>query len=63
MIESYFNEANFPEMALSMLLRGFPSDASGKNLPTNADVRDAGSVLGQEDSLEEGMAAHSRILA
>ena len=35
-----------------------------KNLPTNAeDVRDAGLVLGQEDSLEKGMATHSRILA
>ena len=30
LIESYFNVINFPELALSMLLRGFPSDASGK---------------------------------
>ena len=34
-----------------------------KNLPANAgDVRDTGS-LGWEDSLEEGMAIHSSILA
>ena len=31
-----------------------------KNLPDNAgDVRDPGSTLGQEDSLEEDMATHS----
>ena len=35
-----------------------------KNKPTNAgDVRKGGSILGQEDALEEGMAAHSSILA
>jgi len=35
-----------------------------KNLPANAgDVRDAGSSLGREDPLEEGMATHSSILA
>ena len=35
-----------------------------KNKPTNAgDVRNAGSILGQEDPLEEGMATHSTILA
>ena len=37
-----------------------------KNLPANAgDVRDTGSIpgLGWEDTLEEGMATHSRILA
>ena len=35
-----------------------------KNPPANAgDVRDGGSVCGLEDSLEEGMATHSRILA
>ena len=32
-----------------------------KNLPTNAG--DAGSGLGQEDTLEEEMATHSSILA
>ena len=31
-----------------------------KNLPTNAG--DAGSILGQEDPLEEGMAPHSIFL-
>ena len=31
-----------------------------KNLPANAgDIRDAGSVPGQEDPLEEGMATHA----
>ena len=35
-----------------------------KNPPANAgDVRDAGSVVGQEDPLAEGMATHSSILA
>ena len=35
-----------------------------KNLPDNeGDVRDPGSSLGREDPLEEGMAAHSSVLA
>ena len=35
-----------------------------KNPPASAgDVRDAGSVVGQEDPLAEGMATHSSILA
>ena len=35
-----------------------------KNLPTKAgDIRDAGSIPGREDPLEEGMATHSSILA
>ena len=35
-----------------------------KNLPANeADRRDTGSILGQEDSLEEGMTIHTSILA
>ena len=35
-----------------------------KNLPVNAgDRRDAGLVPGQEDTLEEGMATYSSILA
>ena len=35
-----------------------------KNLPANAgDVRDMGSILGQEDPLEEEMATHASILA
>ena len=35
-----------------------------KNPPANAgDIRDVGSVSGWEDPLEEGMAAHSSILA
>ena len=35
-----------------------------KNLAANAgDVRDMGSIPGQEDSLEKGMATHSNVLA
>ena len=35
-----------------------------KNLPASAgDSRDKGSMLGQEDPLEKGMATHSSILA
>ena len=34
-----------------------------KNLPANAgDVRDAGSIPGSEDPLEEGMATHSSVI-
>ena len=34
------------------------------NQPTNAgDIREAGSILGREDTPEEGMATHSSILA
>ena len=32
-----------------------------KNMPANA--RDRGSILGQEDPLEKGMATHSSVLA
>ena len=35
-----------------------------ENLPANAgNIRDSGSILGQEDSLEEDMVTHSSILA
>ena len=35
-----------------------------KNLPANAGhIKDEGSILAQEDSLEEVMATHSNILA
>ena len=35
-----------------------------KNLPTKAGgIKDMGSILGQEDPLEEGMATHSSIVA
>ena len=42
-----------------------PQVAPGvKNLPANAgDLRDMGSIPGQEDPLEEGLATHSNILA
>ena len=35
-----------------------------RNLPANTGhLRDVGSILGQEDPLEEGVATHSSILA
>ena len=35
-----------------------------KNSPANSgDIRDAGLILGHEESMEEGMATHSSILA
>ena len=40
---------------------GFPGGSDGKESACNAG--DPGSVLGWEDLLEEGMAAHSSILA
>ena len=45
-------------------LVGFPGGLEIKNLPSNAGASgDMDSVLGWEDSLEEGMATHSGILA
>jgi hypothetical protein len=53
-------------------IREVPQDISSggwvalvvKNPPANAgDARDAGSVPGQQDPLEEGMATHSSVLA
>ena len=41
-----------------------PGGTSGKNLLASAgDIRDAGSILGREDPLEESMATHSNVLA
>jgi len=43
---------------------GFPSGASGKELPANTgDKRGVVPSLGWEDPLEEKMATHSNILA
>ena len=43
---------------------GFPGDAVVKNPPASAgDARDVGSILGQEDPLEEEMATCSSLLA
>ena len=39
---------------------GFPGVSVVENLPAN--VGNAGSILGQEDPLEKGMATHSNIL-
>ena len=45
-------------------LAGLPQRHSGKESAYNAGATgDAGSILGQEVPLEEGMAAHSSILA
>ena len=45
-------------------LEGFQVVLVVKNLPANAgDIRDTGSISGQEDPLEEGMATHSTVLA
>ena len=42
---------------------GFPGGSVIKNLPANArEARDAGSILGWGDPLEEGMATHFSIL-
>ena len=43
---------------------GFPGGSVAKNQPADAgDIREAGSIPGGEDPLEEGMATHSSILA
>ena len=42
-------------------LQGSPGDSDGKESTYNAG--DLGSILGWEDTLEKGMAAHSSILA
>ena len=44
--------------------KGLVGGARGEELDCTAgDTRDAGSILGQEDPLEEGMATHSSSLA
>ena len=41
----------------------FPGGSSENNLPANVgNIKDAGSIPGQEDPLEKGMATHSSIL-
>ena len=45
-------------------MQGFPGGTSDKQWSAKAgDLRDMGSILEQKDPLEEGMAAHSSILA
>ena len=44
-----------------MCARGFPGGSEGKESVCNAG--DLVQLLGQKDSLEKGMAAHSSILA
>ena len=43
------------------IVYGFPGCSDGKESACNAG--DLGSILGQEDPLEKGMATHSSILA
>ena len=46
------------------IFRGFPGGSVIKDPPANAgDEGDTGSALGQEDPLEEEVAAHSSVLA
>ena len=43
--------------------KGFPGGSVLKNPPASAgDARDAGSILGWEELLEEGMTTHSSVL-
>ena len=52
-------------LKLTFQLCGFPRDTSGRE-PTcqcRGWLRDSGSIPGWEDPLEEGMAAHSSVLA
>ena len=51
-------------MIFSHTHTGFPGSASGNNLPAHTGIiRDAGSIPGLDDPLEEGMGTHSSILA
>ena len=51
------------EKGKQILFRNLDRYTSSKNLPANAgDIRDVGSVSGQEDPLEEEMTAHSSLL-
>ena len=45
----------------TLRFKGFTGGSLIKNLPANAG--DVGSILGQDDPLEEDMATHSSILA
>ena len=45
----------------NMYIWGFPGGSDDKEFTCNAG--DLGSVLGQEDPLEKGIADHSRVLA
>ena len=65
---SLHNSLFFPGKSLCSevgFVWGLPSGtAVKKQLPANArEAKDAGSILGWEDPLEEGMATHSSILA
>ena len=47
-----------------MILESFPSGSAVKNLPVMQDLQETQvRSLGQEDTLKEGMAAHSSTLA
>ena len=54
----------FEILLFTFVFCGFPGDTVVKNPPANAGhARDAGSIPGLENPLEEGMATHSSILA
>ena len=58
LILSFFYSLKFYHCYASQVALGV------ENQPANAeDVRDTGSIQGQEDPLKEGMATHSSILA
>ena len=62
----FYNSSSQSWMILHTLrdIWGSPDGAVVKNPPANAgDARDSGLILGWEDSLEEGTATHSNILA
>ena len=64
MIYSDLNGKEIQKQGIYVYLWGFPGGLVVKNPP--AQVRhsgDMGSIPGQEDPLEEGMASHSGILA
>ena len=55
--------SNF-KLSVDVLKWGFPGGSAIKNPPANAEAKgDEGLILGWEDPLGEGMAAHSSILA
>ena len=54
---------SYNNLNLHINMLGFPGKLSGKETSNARDLRDVGSILGQEDPLEEGMATHSSIFA
>ena len=58
---SFFNTVSYLVITLYL---GFPAGSAVKNLPVMQELQETWvQFLSQEDSLEEGMVAHSSILA